>query len=459
MSHQFIPNTGRTREEMLEEMGVGDIEELFSDIPSKFRFDRELEIPRLSELELKRHLKTILSKNSPYTEAISFLGGGVWPHHIPSLVREIVGRSEFLTSYTPYQPEASQGMLQALFEYQSMISELTGLEVANSSVYDWASALGEAALMTSRITDRKKFLVPEFLSPARLSVLESYASGPGLKVEKVTQDRGTGQINLPELEELLDENTAGVYIENPNYLGHLELRAEEISELSEDAGAVFVVGVNPVSLGVLKPPANYGADIVVGEGQPLGSPANFGGPLLGIFACRGDREFLHQIPGRMIGMTEGGKEGTRGFCMVLQTREQHIRREKATSNLCTTQALNALAAAVYLSSLGPEGFRKIAELCAGNARYAMEEMNGLSGVMAPVFDAPHFNEFVVSFEDSTKSVEEINSELLDRGVHGGKPLKEEFPEFGEASLFCLTELHGKDEIDWMLNSLKEVLEG
>ncbi len=261
---------------------------------------------------------------------------------------------------------------------------------------------------------------------------------------------------FPTSRTLLDEDTAGVYIENPNYLGHLQEEPGKIAELSKDEGAIFVVGVNPISLGLLKPPSEYGADIVVGEGQPLGNPASFGGPSLGIFACREEREFLHQMPGRVVGMAETEDGETRGFDMVLQTREQHICREKATSNLCTSQALNAVAAAVYLSSLGKSGLREVAERCARNANYTASRMNEIEGVKAPLFDAPHFNEFVVSFEDSSRSVEEINSELLKRGIHGGKPLGEEFPEFGESSLWCSTELHGKEDIDWMISCLEDI---
>lgn len=459
MTHRFIPNTEKVREEMLEEMGRESVEELFSDIPPECRFEGDLEIPKMTESELRRHLKSVLSKNSPYTESISFLGGGVWPHHVPSHVENLVKRSEFLTSYTPYQAEASQGLLQALFEYQSLISELVGLDVANSSMYDWASALGEAALMTARLTDGNKFLVPELISPGRLSVLMTYAEGPDLKIEKVSQDPDSGQLVLSDLEEKLDDETAGVYIENPNYLGQIEKRVDEIGEMVKKGDTLFVVGTNPISLGLLKPPGDYGADIVVGEGQPLGIPAHFGGPSLGIFACRNERKFLRQVPGRLVGMAEEQEDKRRGFTQVLQTREQHIRRKNAASNICTNQALNAVAAAIYLSSMGTSGLQKVSKKCAGNARYALKRMREIDGVNAPLFDAPYFNEFVVTFENSSKSGEKINSELLQRGIHGGKPLQKEFPRFGESSLWCFTELHTEGDIDWMIDSLRDILEG
>lgn len=458
MTVPYIPNTRKTKDAILKEIGVDSIDDFFRDIPLDYKLDRDLDIPKLSDLDLERYLKDLLSKNSTYTKAISFLGGGVWPHYVPSHIDYLIQRSEFLTSYSPYHPEASQGMLQALFEYQSLVSELTGMEVVNSSTYDWASALGEAALMSVRLTGGKKFFVPEFIAPDRLSVLRSYASGPGLKIELIPQDRKTGLLDITVLENKLDIDTAGVYVENPAYLGTLETEVEEISETVSSKSALFLVGLNPISLGILKPPADYGADIVVGEGQPLGTPADYGGPSLGILACRDRKDFLKHMPGRIVGMTKSIGEGTRGFCLSLQDREQHISREKATSNLCTTQALNAVAAAIYLSSLGPSGLREVAKKCAGNARYMMEKMNDIEGVEAPFFEAPYFNEFVVSFSGADITVEDINSKLLDWGIHGGKPLGEHFPDLENCSLWCTTELHSKDEIDWTVDCLRKILE-
>lgn len=459
MTHPYIPSTESIREEMLKEIGRGDIETLFSDIPRKFLLERDLEVPKMSEPELEDHLRELLSKNSPYTKAISFLGGGVWPHYVPNHIRYLVHRSEFLTSYSPYHPEVGQGMLQTLFEYQSLISELTGMEVVNSSAHDWASALGEAALMCSRLREGESFIVPEFISPERLTVLKSYASGPRMEVERVSRDMEKGQIDLSDLEDRVSDDTVGVYVENPSYLGVLEVELDKISEVAKDHDALFIVGVNPISLGVLKPPSEYNADIVVGEGQPLGIPGSFGGPSLGILACRGEDELLRQVPGRIMGMTETVDGSTRGFCMSLQEREQHISREKATSNLCTTQALNAVSAAIYLSSMGPSGLREVAEKCAGNARYVMDKLDEIEGIRAPLFEAPHFNEFVACFDDAGKSAREVNSELLARGVHGGRLLHEDFPELGDCSLWCSTEIHSKEDIDWMVRSLLEVLEG
>ena len=443
---------------MMDEVGIKDIEELFADVPQEIKLDRELRLPPpMSEPEVRRHLSSILSKNKPFTRMPTFLGGGVWPHHVPSHVRSVIHRSEFLTSYTPYQAEVSQGVLQALFEFQSMICELVGLDVANASMYDWATALGEAALMCARVTGRRKFIVPEIISRDRLSVLQNYTSGAHLRIVKIEPEKDTGQLNLKKLRREVDEDTAGVYIENPSYLGFLETRVDEIAEIAHKVGARFVVGVNPISLGIIKAPGDYGADIVVGEGQPLGNPVNFGGPALGIFACRDDEKLIRQLPGRLVGMTTTRNGETWGYTMVLQTREQHIRRERATSNICSNEALCAVAAAIYLASLGPTGFRDLAETCAANAKYAMDGLNRIDGLEAPVFDSPHFNEFTLRCERPGLSIEKFNRELLKHGIHGGKTLKKEFPELGETSLLCVTEIHTKEDIDLLLEAASRIV--
>jgi glycine dehydrogenase subunit 1 len=459
MGHPYIPNTREIREQMLREIGVASIDELFADIPEKIRLKRPLELPGpMSELEVRRHVREMLDKNRPLTRVLSFLGGGVWPHYIPAHVWALLQRSEFLTAYTPYQAEASQGMLQALFEYQSVICELTGLEVANASLYDWASALGEAALMCARVTRREKFIMPALISPERFGTLENYVLGPGLKLVKIGYDHSTGQLDLSQLRSELGKDVAGVYIENPSYLGFLETQVDEIADLTHKAGALFVVGVNPISLGLLKAPGDYGADLVIGEGQPLGNPISFGGPLLGIFACRDDPKLIRQIPGRLISMTTTMDGKIRGFVMALQAREQHIRRERATSSICTNEALCALAAVIYLSSLGPRGLRELGEVCAANASYAMKKLNAIKGLKAPIFDAPHFNEFTLNCDDTGMSIQKLNTKLLQRNIFGGKPIRDEFPELGETALLCTTELHAKADIDRLAEALAEVVE-
>jgi len=458
VGHPYIPNTREIRGQMLREMGVASVDELFADIPAKIRLRRELKLPGpMSELEVKRHVQAMLARNRPFTQMPSFLGGGVWLHHIPAHVRELVRRSEFLTSYTPYQPEVSQGMLQALFEYQSMICELTGMDVANASMYDWATSLGEAALMCARVTGRRKFIVPKLINPERFSTLQNYVSGPGLELIKIGYDSRTGQFDLFQLRKELGQDVAGVYVENPSYLGFLETQVNEIERAAHEAGALFVVGVNPISLGLLRAPGDYGADIVIGEGQPLGNPVSFGGPLLGIFACRDEVKLVRQMPGRLIGMTTALDGKIRGYVMVLQTREQHIRRERATSSICSNEALCGVAAAIYLASLGPRGLRELGEACAANASYAMRKLRAIKGLKVPIFDVPHFNEFTLNCDDIGMSAAKLNAELLKQNIQGGKPLRGEFPELGETSLMCVTELHSKEDIDRLVSALAEIV--
>ncbi|RJS78681.1 aminomethyl-transferring glycine dehydrogenase subunit GcvPA [Candidatus Bathyarchaeota archaeon] len=458
-NHPYIPNSQpEVKEEMMKEIGIEDIEELYADIPEKYKLKRKLNLPEgMPEFEVKKNVEKILSKNKTCNELSVFLGAGCWPHYVPAVVKEIVQRSELLTSYTPYQPEASQGMLQSLFEYQSMICELTGMEVANCSMYDWASALGEAARMASRLTKRNEILVPKIIHPERLATLHVYAEPAGITVKTVSYNEETGQLNLKDLKSKISEKTAAVYIENPSYLGFIETQVEEIAVETHSKGALFIVGVDPTSLGILKPPGEYDADIVVGEGQPLGNSMNFGGPLLGIFACHDDLKIVRQMPGRVIGMTTTKNGDREGFCMALQTREQHIRREKATSNICSNEALCAVASAVYMSLLGPEGFRELGETIMYKANYAIHLSSQIKGIKAPVFKSPHFKEFTVNFDDAGLKIEEVNKKLLNYGIHGGKDVSKEFPELGETALYCVTEIHSKEEIERLANALEEIL--
>jgi glycine dehydrogenase subunit 1 len=444
----------------MREIGIKSIEELYADIPEKYFLRKPLNLPTegLSEFEVKRRIETLLSKNRTCEDMPIFLGAGCWPHYVPAAVREIIQRSEFLTSYTPYQPEISQGMLQALFEYQSMICELTAMDVANCSMYDWASALGEAARMASRVTRRNEILVPKIIHPERKATLQTYTEPAGISVKEIAYNPETGQLNFNDLENKISDKTAAVYIENPSYLGFIEEDVDEIGSLAHKHGALFIVGVDPTSLGILKPPGEYGADIVVGEAQPLGNPMNFGGPLLGIFACRDDLNLIRQMPGRIIGMTTTLDGSRQGFCMVLQTREQHIRREKATSNICSNEALCAVASAVYMALLGPKGLRELGETIMYRANYAMRLLSKISGVKAPIFKSVHFKEFTVNFDGVGLSVKEVNERLLKMGVHGGKDISKEFPEFGETALYCVTEIHSKGDIDLLAESLEKIIQ-
>lgn len=456
-ANPYLPNSVQEiKERMMERMGIRSVDELYSDIPEELRFRGELRIPGPhSEEEVRRIVTALLERNWRF-RCPPFLGGGVYPHYVPAAVDEIVGRAEFLTSYTPYQPEVSQGMLQAIFEYQSLICELVGLDVACASIYDWSSALGEAARMANRLNHRSTILVPHLMSPRRLAVLKTYTEPVGMKVRSVDYDRETGLLDLDDLMVKVNGRVSAIYLENPSYLGFVEEEAEAVGEIAHESGALFIVGVDPISLGLLKAPGDYGADIVIGEGQPLGNHMNYGGPLLGIFACRDNPQMIRQIPGRLIGMTETLDGTRRGYVMALQAREQHIRREKATSNICTNEALCALAGAVYLSLLGPTGLRELCEVLVSRARYAMRRICELPGVRSPIFSSFHFKEFTVSLLD--KSVNEVHKRLLERGIHGGKLLVE-FPELGEAALYCVTERHTKEAIDLLVSALGEALEG
>lgn len=446
---------------MMREIGIEDIAELYKDIPKKYLLEKKLEIPGngLSEFEVKKHVEKLLSKNKTGSDISVFLGAGCWPHYVPAVVGEIIRRSELLTSYTPYQPEVSQGMLQALFEYQSMICELTSMQVANCSMYDWASALGEAARMAARVKGRNEILIPKLIHPERASTLNVYTNPAGIKVKEVAYEKESGQLNLQDLRSKMSERTAAVYIENPSHFGFIEEQVEGICKLAHSNNALFITGVDPTSLGVLKSPGEYDADIVVGEAQPLGNPMNFGGPLLGIMACRDDMTLIRQMPGRIIGLTTTQDNSKQGFCMTMQTREQHIRREKATSNICTNEALCAVASVVYLALLGPEGIRELGETVICKANYAMHLLSHVDKVQAPLFKSAHFKEFTVNFDQCGLTVSEVNEKLLRHQIQGGKDLSKEFPELGQTALYCVTEIHSKEEIQRLADTLGKIVGG
>lgn len=459
-THPYMPNSDPTiLREMLGEVGLKSFGELFEDIPEAIRSKADLALPTaMSEQDTRRLVEATLAKNLSTRDVLSFLGGGVWPHHVPAAIDAIISRGEFLTSYTPYQPEISQGMLQAMFEYQSLMCELTGMEFANSSLYDWSTALGEGARMVARVTGRYEFLYPKYINQDRLATLRAFCDPVGIKLIEVAQDERTGSVALSDLTAKLSSRTGGFYLEYPSYLGFVEEGVEEIESRVHRSGGLFVVGCEPVSLGVLKPPGEFGADIVVGEGQPLGNHMNYGGPLLGIFGCKGDA-LLRQMPGRIIGKTKTQDGKQDAYCMALQTREQHIRRKKATSNICTNEALLAIAASMYLSLLGPRGITELCSVILDRTRYAMESLRKLAGVKTPAFDAFHFMEFTVNFDKTGKKVSEINDGLLKAGVQGGFDLSRIFPELGQTALYCFTEVHTHRDIDMLADELRLILEG
>ena len=446
----FIPNKIE-REELLREIGVKDIEDLFSDIPDNVKI-RELNLPKgSSQIEVKNKLRDIGKKNITFYDMPCFLGGGIKQHFVPSIVKEIVSRSEFLTSYTPYQAEASQGMLQAMFEYQSIICELTGMDVANCSLYDGATALGEAALMCYRIKrDKNKFIVARNISWEKKSVLRNYAKGADLDVVEAPFDENSGRVDLDVLSTLVDKDVCGIYIENPNFFGVFETDMKKMVDIAHEKDALVVIGIDPISLGIVRGPGEFGADIVIGEGRALGNEVSFGGSSLGIFACK--KDYLRQMPGRIIGATRD-RNGRRAFCMTLQTREQHIRRGKATSNICTNEGLDALAAVVYLSWLGGVGLWEVAVRNIENAKKCLNAITGIDGFRRK-FSGEFFNEFVI---ESSFDVNEINRKLLDRGVVGGLEIGRWYPELKNCFLFGVTEMHSYDDINRLSSTLKEVI--
>ncbi len=441
----YIPNSN-LKQKMLDEMGLKTIDDLFADIPQEVRITK-LDLPEgESEMEVMREIKNILRRNKTCTDMPSFLGGGIYSHYIPSAVRAIVSRSEFYTAYTPYQPEISQGMLQSLFEYQSMIAELTGLEAVNSSMYDGATALAEAAMMSARIHKGREFLIPKNIHPDKKSVLRNYTKGAGLIIKEVAYDLESGMMDISSLKEELNAETCGVYIENPNFFGVIE---EGITQMREIIGdAIFVMGVHPLSLGIMKSPGELGADIAIGEGQSLGNPMSFGGPLLGIFACA--EKHMRHMPGRVVGMTKDG-DGKRAFCLTMQTREQHIRRSKATSNICSNEAICALAGTVYLSLLGRAGLEKLGKLLISKARMLARRINNIEGYEAPIFKGYHFNEFAMRSDILTKT---LHLMLLNQGINGGIKLKPYFPELGDSTLVSVTELTTDEDMNAFLDALE-----
>jgi glycine dehydrogenase subunit 1 len=441
----FIINTEREREEMLRAVGVNSFDDLITDIPEEIRLKRVLDIfPASDELQVRKLLEGLASANRSTSEYVSYLGGGAYDHFIPVAIKTIVSRSEFYTAYTPYQAEVSQGTLQAIYEYQSLVCRLYEMDVANASMYDGATALAEAVLMAMNVTGRPQVVVAGKLHPYNSSVLKTCleASGHHAVIQNVLQD-GIGDVAA--LKEIVTESVAAVVVQQPNFYGSLE-EVETIGALAHAMGALFVVSADPLSLGALAAPGSYGADIAVGEGQPLGNHQNFGGPYLGIFTVK--QPLVRKIPGRLVGMTKD-RDGEDGFILTLQTREQHIRREKATSNICSNQALNALQAAVYLSLLGKEGLQQVAAQSAQKAHYLAEKIAALPGFSLK-FSAPFFREFVVETPIPAAVVIE---RMLEKKVFAGYDLAAH-SETG--LLVAVTEKRTKAELDAFVASLGEL---
>ncbi|EHR7110618.1 aminomethyl-transferring glycine dehydrogenase subunit GcvPA [Listeria monocytogenes] len=442
--HRYLPMTEQDEKEMLDVIGVKSIDDLFQDIPEKIRFKRDYDLkPAKSEPALLRELSKLASKNANTTEYASFLGAGVYSHYIPTVVDHVISRSEFYTAYTPYQPEISQGELQAIFEFQTMIAELTGMDLANSSMYDGGTALAEAAMLASGHTKRKKILISGAVHPESRNVLKTYATGQHIEVEVIPEL--DGKTDIEALKKALSDDIAGFVVQYPNFYGQVEPLAE-LEKLVHENNSLLLVSSNPLSLGLLTPPGEFGADIVVGDSQVFGIPESFGGPHCGFFAVT--NKLMRKVPGRLVGETVD-ENGKRGYVLTLQAREQHIRRDKATSNICSNQALNALASSVAMATLGKTGLVEMAKQNLDKSHYAKQKFREKG--FEVLFSDGFFNEFVVKL---SKPIKEVNESLLDEGIIGGYDLGFYEEKYENHMLVAVTEMRTKEEIDAFVASLE-----
>ena len=430
----YSPNTDADRRAMLDSIGVDSVVELFEDIPAHLR-NPSLDLPApLSEFELRHDVEAMAAENATPGDYACFLGAGSYRHFVPAIVRQLAGRSEFMTAYTPYQPEVAQGTLQAHYEFQSMVCQLTGMDVANAGMYDGSTSLAEAALMAARTTKRSRIAVLDTVSPTLRRVIETYTQAPGLDIYSVAPDRLD-----------LSDDTACLIVQQPGFLGQME-DVEALSKQAHASGALLVVSADPMSLGMFKPPAEYDADIVVGEGQTLGIPPTYGGPYVGLFACK--QKYIRQMPGRIVGKTVD-TQGREGYVLTLQTREQHIRRERATSNICTSVGLIALMSTVYVAAQGRRGLRHVAELCYHKAHYAASLIEKIPGYSLPLQNT-FFREFVVQCPIEPA---EINRRLFERKIIGGLDVSDQIPN---GMLFCCTEVNTREEIKNLAGALSDI---
>ena len=445
----YTPNTESDIKLMLKEIGVNSIEDLLVDIPEEL-LCKQINIPTgMSEMELKHSLKSLSDENANLNKYTSYLGAGAYEHFIPSVVDHLSSRGEFYSCYTPYQPEVSQGTLQGIYEFQSMMCELLAMDIVNASMYDGSSALAEAAVLAIRHKQKKNVLVSKTVHPEYREVLSTYLQELDVKLIEIEMENGITSVS--DLESRIDNNTACVLIQTPNFFGCLE-ETEELVELTHKNEALFVACVNPMSLGIIKPPGEYDADIAVGDIQALGNYINYGGPHAGFFAV--NKEFMRKMPGRLAGATTDTK-GRRAFTLTLQTREQHIRRAKATSNICTNQQLLALRTCIYLSTLGKAGMIDIGNLNIHKSHYAMDRLCELDGI-EPLLNKPFFNEFAITFSDNYK-IEEINRLLFESGIIGGLDLSHFYPDINNAMLLCVTETKTKEDIDDLVSAVSNII--
>lgn len=446
---RYISLTEAEKQAMLGDLGIKSVQELFDDVPSYLVLEEDLDLPPgLAEAELVEHFEQLAQKNIDLKSVVSFMGAGVYDHLIPSAIKHIVGRGEFLTAYTPYQAEISQGVLQSIFEYQTLMAKITHMEVANASMYDGATALAEACLMACAATRRELVVLPSTLHPQWQEVVKLYLENQDVEIVYLPYNKQTGIVDPENLEDVNWDAAACVVVQQPNFFGLLE-NAAKLGDLIHEHGGLFIMAVDPISLSLLKSPGELGADIAVGDGQSLGNAMGFGGPSLGFFATSGTK-LVRRMPGRVVGETVDS-EGKRGFVLTLQTREQHIRREKATSNICSNQGLNALIAAIYLNILGKQGYQEVGNYCLQKAHYFKEQLLTIEGLTEP-FSAPFFREFVLAADVDWQ---QVNSQLLEAGFLGGLPL--DFTGLPGHVLFSVTEARTKQEMDEFVTILRGLI--
>jgi glycine dehydrogenase subunit 1 len=462
-AHPYMPNSvARAKQQMLAETGAASIAELFETIPADHRLKRPLELPRAlsSEVELRRHLLDHVARNRSCERTLNFLGAGCWQHHVPAVCDEIVDRAEFLTPVLG-TPSSDHGRYQAWFEFCSQIGELVGMDFVCLPVYSWGSAAGHAIRMAARLTERAEVLVPASLDPERLAVIANYC-GPvemagHIDITRVAYDPASGQLDLEDLRRKLSSSTAAVYLENPCYLGVCEEQAAEIARLARAQGSETIVGVDPISLGVLEAPAQYGADIVIGTMQPLGVHMNCGGGTGGFIATRDEERYARQYPTLIVSIAETARAGQRGFANILMEQTSYGSREAGRDWTGNSVYLWAIAAAAYMALLGPQGFAEIGSTIVQRSHYAAKRLGAIEGLRV-VFAAAFFKEFVINFDETGRTVAELNAALLEHGIFGGKDLSVNFPELGQAALFCVTEIHTQEDIDRLVSTLQQELE-
>ncbi|MBE9916536.1 aminomethyl-transferring glycine dehydrogenase subunit GcvPA [Paenibacillus donghaensis] len=454
-AHPYIPNTvPEVRDAMLKEIGLTSIDQLHDAIPDNLKLDREMNLPpAMNEYELRRHIEGLLAKNKHGADYLNFLGAGCWQHFIPAVCDEINQRSEFVTAYAG-EPYEDHGRFQALFEYQSLVAELVDMDVVNVPTFDWAQAASTAIRMAGRITGRKTALLPRSVDPDKAAIIHNYCT-PVMEIEYVEIDPVTGKMDLSDLQSKLGDHVAAVYFENPGYLGIIEDQGAEISKLAHDADAISIVGVDPISLGVLEPPARYGADIICGDLQPLGMHMNYGGGQAGFIATRDEEKYVMEYPSRLFGIVPTEAQGEYGFGDVAYERTSFALREKGKESVGTQTALWGITAGVYLSLLGPGGMQEVGATIIEKSHYAAKLLADIPGVSLR-FEGAFFKEFVVDFNDTGLTVAQINRRLMDEGIFGGKDLSASYPQWGQCGLYCVTEIHTQADLERLAAALRAI---